>query len=460
MERISSPSRWICEHAAELTFLFLGLGLRVLVFCTHRPESGYDFGAHQTVIIWWTEHFRMPPLLLSRGAYHPQLYYVLAALIRRAGGGWRAVQAFSVYCGCFRLCLVCFASIRYLASRPARLLVLALAAVMPASVQLDAMVTQESLNNLLAVAFLVILMETCRASSQHRRPWTILLGLVSGLALLVKASGLVLLGVLLIAPLFELAQSVGLDRSERLARFRSWTVVIAITVALCGGQYVHNHVAYGKTFPDGWYQRPTEDTQRVGAQRIATLDRRTLGYLVAFSTDVVHFPYYPAGVEPNPRFWPVLIASSFCDYYNYYFAPAADVGSPVVANGRQVGERATLLARASVASGIVIAVICAAAWPASFVRFVRRREVARPLVLLIPALAVIGQLLFATEFPYDFEGVVKGVYFHFATLPLYALLGAVFAWLWGSRGLRFIAWALATLLVPVATYTTYCVIQR
>ena len=67
-----------------------------------------------------------------------------------------------------------------------------------------------------------------------------------------------------------------------------------------------------------------------------------------------------------------------------------------------------------------------------------------------------GQLLFAIEFPYDFEGVVKGVYFQFATLPLCALLGAVFGRLWRSRGPRLMAGALASLLVPVASYTTYC----
>jgi hypothetical protein len=265
---------------------------------------------------------------------------------------------------------------------------------------------------------------------------------------------------LLIAPLFELAQSVGLAQDETRARLRSWVLALTVAVVTCSGQYIYNRVVYGRTILDGWYQRPTADTEQVGATRIAMLDRRTPGYFLGFAADALQFPYYPSGVEPSPRFWPVLIASSFCDYYNYSFAPTIDSGSPLLANGRDVGARATLLGRASVTGGTALAIVCVVGWIAAFVGLVLRREVARPLALLVPALGLAGQMFFATKFPYDFEGVVKGIYFQFATLPLYALLGCVFAWLWSWRALRIASVALATSIVPVATYTTYCVLHR
>jgi hypothetical protein len=451
---------WCTANPIELLLLGVGIALRVAMLRTHPPKSGYDYVEHQATIEWWKEHFRLPPLLLSRGAYHPQLYYLLAGLVRRAGGGWRAVQAISVWCGCLRLGLIAFAGWRYLPSRAARIFLVALAAVMPASVQMDGMVTQEALNNLLATGFVVLLMETCRAPSARRRSWSIALGLVVGLSLLVKVSGFVLLAVLIVAPAIELAQSAGLALGERRARLRSWALALSVAVVTCAGQYIHNRVVYGKAVLDGWYQRPTADTEEVGAKRIPMLDRRTSGYFLDFSSDIFQFPYYPSGLHPKPRFWPVLIASSFCDYYNYRFGPAVDAGSPLIANTRKVGERATQLARASIVGGTVLSIVCAIAWIASFVRLVLRREVARPLALLIPAVGLAGQMFFATQFPYDFEGVVKGVYFHFATLPLYALLGCVFAWLAGSRVLRIAAAGLALAIVPIATYSTYCAFHQ
>jgi hypothetical protein len=460
LARVVRPSlAWARARAIELALIGYGIGLRIISAHTHPPRQGYDFIEHEAAVNWWSQHFQMPPLLLSRGAYHPQLYYVLGGLIRRAGGGWGAVQGLSVFFGSVRLGLIFFAATRYLSSRAAVLMVLALAAVMPASVQMDAMVTQESLNNLVAVAFVIVLMETCRAPTRLRFRWAIALGLVCGLSLLVKISGFVLFGVLMVAPLVELVQSVGVHATERASRLRSWALAIAVTIATCGGQYAYNRVAYGKAVLDGWYKRPTADTERVGAQKTEITDRRTLGFFLGLSTDVLRFPYYPADIEPRSRFWPVLIASSFCDYYNYRFGPPADVGAPVVANGREVGERATDLGRASVAGGTVIALASALAWPIAILKLVRRREVARPLALLVPALAVMGQLFFATEFPYDFEGVVKGVYFHFATLPLYALFGTAFARLWRTRLLRPGAMVLAMSVIPVAAYTTYCAIQ-
>jgi hypothetical protein len=440
----------------ELGVVLAGMALRLCMLKTYPVSQGYDFSEHQAAVEHWRHHVSMPDLLLSRGAYHPQLYYFLCGLIRRAGGSWRAVQALSVLLGCLRLGLVWIAAERYLpVRRGARLAMLALAAVLPASVHLDGMATQESLNNVLAVAFVIALLELARASAERRARRAVVLGLCTGFGLLVKVSNFALLGLLAIAPLFELHLRADLAPALRVKRLGAWALAIGVAVVVASPQYVYNQRTYGKMVIDGWYKRPTADTTKVGAHRMEVLDRRTLGYFVGFTADIVRFPFAPSGVSPTPRFWPVLIASSFCDYQGYHFAPERDVGAPMVAQGTFVGRRAFHLARASVACGIVIALVTAAAWLVAAVRLWRRREVARTLVLLVPALGVLGQMYFATRYPYDFEGVVKGIYFHFVTLPLYALFGLGVAWVW--RRARPLGLLSASLILPVALYTIACV---
>lgn len=453
---------WTSAHAFELGCLLFGIVLRVAQLHTHRPEWGYDFFEHSTAVDWWANHFRMPPLELSRGASHPQLYYALAALIRRAGGSWSAVQALSVSFGCIRLCLVFLAALRYLpTNRAARIFIISLAAVMPASVQLDGMVTQEALNNLVSVGFGIAVLELCRAPTERRRLPAVAVGLTAGLGLLVKNSNFALLGVLLVAPWLELIQGRGIGLRGALGRARSWVMATAVAVSLCGWQFAYNRVAYGRAVLDGWYKRPTEDTERVAAHLTPVLDRRSVAYFIGFSPDVLNFPFPPSGVEPNSRLWSILIASTFCDYYGYRFAPPWGEGQLLLAGSQhaEVSERSVELARASVASGVFIAMMTAASSAIVAVRLVRRREVARLLMLLIPGFALLGQMYFATKYPYDFEGVVKGVYFHFATLPCYVIFGMTLAWLCRRRGLHWVAIPATLTLLPVAAYTTYCVFR-
>ena len=44
------------------------------------------------------------------------------------------------------------------------------------------------------------------------------------------------------------------------------------------------------------------------------LDRRTLGFFVGWSNSIFEYPYFPSA---RSRFLPVLIASTFVDYYNF-----------------------------------------------------------------------------------------------------------------------------------------------
>jgi hypothetical protein len=77
-------------------------------------------------------------------------------------------------------------------------------------------------------------------------------------------------------------------------------------------------------------------------------------------------------------------------------------------------------------------------------------------VLALPLLGVVGALSFAIQFPYDWEGVVKGVYLHFAAAPLYAVFGLGVVWL-SKRPLgKPFAGAALLSVAAVAAYTIAC----
>lgn len=458
VSRLRASVVWLSKHWPELSMVLFGVVVRLLAQHSHPPQFGYDFPEHAADVDWWTQHFSLPPLLLSRGAYHPQLFYVLAGITKRLGGDWVTVQSISVLAGCLRLGLVWYACHRFLPrQRALTLLVLALSAVMPASVQLDTMVTQEALSNLLSVAFIIALVHFSGQPVSKRRRAAVMLGAITALSLLTKISALVLLGTLLAAPFFECLQRRAVHLRTVLDIARPWALAAGIALLGSGWLFVYNQVKYGKAFLDGWHMRPTADTIAAAAHNKPVLDRRTLGYFVGFTTDVVTFPYFPSGLEPQPRFWSVLIASSFVDYQSYKFAPERDVGASVRARGTLVGGRATELARGSVLGGILIALATVLGAAVAIPRMLAHREIARPLALGVPALAVLGQMSFATKFPYDFEGVVKGIYFHFSTLPLYFLFAATVVWLWRRPLLRPVAGIFALSILLPAAYTLYCV---
>lgn len=452
---------WVPAHAPELSLVALGILMRWAALQSYDVRLGYDYGEHAPAMVWWSQHWSFPPLLLARGAYHPQLYYVLGGTMLRMGATVDGIQVLSAAVGSLRLLLSWWALARYLPKQRAlRLVVLALAAGMPGSLHMDVMMNQEAYSSLWAVLFVIGVMELGRARANRRWVWALALGCVAGLAMLTKVSNLILPAALGFGALLELVQRRDLPPSVRWQRTHAWLGAMGLSLALASPQYIHNKVVDGKAILNGWYKRPTSDLLRNGAFRLELSDRRTLGFLFDFNADVIRFPYYPSGLMPQARFWPTLIASSFADYYNYSFNRPIDSAGGMLANGRPVGRGvSTGSAQASVASGIGIAALAALGWLVAMVHMLFKREVARPVVLLLPALGVLGVLSLCVEYPYDFEGVVKGHYVHFASVPLYVTFGATVAWLMRRRNLAPLGWLAALLVVPPFFYSWICVMR-
>lgn len=453
-------ARWLPAHAPELSLVLLGILMRVAALRMYDVRLGYDYFEHEPVVTWWTQHWSMPPLALSRGASHSQLMYVVGGVAERLGATIDDVQMIPAGLGCARLLLLWWALERYLPTRRlVRLLVLGLAAGMPVSLHMDVMLNQEPFSNFWMILFIIGVMELGSAPTERRLRWGIALGCVGGLALLTKVSNLILPAALGFGALLELVQRRDLPLQQRVKRTYAWLAGICLSLLLASPQYIYNRQVYGKAIISGWYKRPTAALLKDPASKRELLDRRTLGFVFSFNADVVRFPYYPSGLHPTPRFWPTLIGSSFSDYYNYSFNRPRDAGGTLGANSRSVGGMTTVAAQASVASGIGISALAALGWLVAMPRMLLKREVARSVVLALPLLGVLGVLSMAIESPYDFEGIVKGHYFHFASWPLYALFGTSVAWLARRRGLAPLGWLGAMLIVPPFIYSWICVMR-
>jgi hypothetical protein len=143
--------------------------------------------------------------------------------------------------------------------------------------------------------------------------------------------------------------------------------------------------------------------------------RRPLTFYWQFEPAVWERPYWSTGAG---QFWSTLVAVTYADYSAYHFSPRTEAPPPR-------GWTEVTLARAgrSVLGGTVIGVITAGAWLVCLVLALWRREAPWAAMLVVSALAIVGQLYFATKYPVDHYGVIKGTYIQFGAAPLYVCFG-------------------------------------
>jgi hypothetical protein len=225
--------------------------------------------------------------------------------------------------------------------------------------------------------------------------------------------------------------------------------------AVSGWFFVRNMADTGMVAPTGYegWAKPNQ------APHASTpyFSRRPPAFYVGWDPMIYVRPYYDTGYRPEPRFFPVLVASTFNDYYVYSFAGGGEYRAQ-----RWLTGAAVTLGVLSVIGGTGIALVAAVAWLALVRQLWRRRDNARLAVLLVAPLALLGQLHFATKYPNDNFGPIKGAYLQFVAPVLCAAFGVGVAWLWRQR--RRAARAAAALalvgLALVAGYSGYCRFPR
>jgi len=452
--RISRLKRWARAHVPELCILAVGVLLRLSMALTFDARIGYDFNAHWPHIQYIAARHELPPLDFNATSYHPPLYHVIAAAIVSLGLGAGALGWLSALWGMLRLGVIWLGLERWLPeSRLARVVALALAAVIPASVHVDGMITNETLVMLLSAAALALAPWAIGAARTGRGWPMFILALVLGLAMMSKISASVL--VLAVAAALGLEIVRAGPAWARALRARALPIIAGVVVlgAVTAPFFVNNEVRYGQAAPsayEGFLAR-----NQAPFEAVPYLQRRPLGFFVGWDPRIFIHALAPTGTKPQPRFWPVLIASTFNDYYVFSYSGGGGYGRQ-----RWVSAAGVTLGCLSVVGGTVIALVTLVAWFGAARALWRRRDGdpdPRFALLLAPLGALIGQLHFAIKYPNDNFGPIKGAYLQFIAPVLCALFGFGVAWMWrrGGRGWRAAAVTSLCALALVAVYSLH-----
>ena len=469
---MSRVGRAITARWPEILILLVGAALRLSMRWNFDHIWGYDFGDHLKYIRWLTDHRTLPRADYSRATYHPPVYYYLAAQALRHGVAVASLCWISIASGIARLVLLWIGLERLLPSRRgARLFALALAAVLPCSVHLDGMTTGEALLGLLSlVAMLLAMPLLARApisgsdtgvdiKARQKMLLGTLLGVVLATAVLTKISALVVAASLAGGATLQLildGTRLPNGRSGRLVRLAPWLLAFALLGAGTRWYFQFNQQREHKYVLNGLEHGPLWAAV-TPKQKTPYWQRRDATFFRGWTSEIFQTPYFSTGTLPRPMFWPQLVATTFVDYFNYRFSHAPVPGEPFDTVRAGLLPRHVLdFARWSVRGGTVLALATVAAWLAVVPWLLRRRDVARLTLIMIPFAALLGQLHYSIELPVDDQGMIKGTYMQFAAPPLCALAGVAFSWCWQRWWTRPVAALLLASIASVAAYSIRC----
>ncbi len=425
--------RWLQDRNIELTILVIGIFLRMTMTWNFHVSWAFDGDDHWEVVKWIAAHGRVPPPEAAVEAFHPPLFYSLVAGFVRLGVSRYQMVWLPIALGTLRLAIIWAGLELYVKhSRFARIIALWLAAVMSASIQVDGMIYPEPLSCLWHAIVLLLVPMAFRRESFARWPWTLGIGFVLGLAMLTKISGIAVIATLGLAVILEL-MFARRSLAERIARAMPWVSVVIVSLALSGWYYARNVREYGRPFVTS-FDLPSQNYLVEEAWRHEPLDRRTLGFVFGWDRSIFTYPTSQYDIGPNPRFFPVLIASTFQDFWGAGFM---GWDRPLFRHGKRHDlrppESYANISRLAVMGGTVITVATVLAWIGAWRRLFRERDFGRLALLLVSLVTVASALYFSVAHPVDGHGVTKGNYLIFGAPPLYALFGVATAWTQSKR---------------------------
>jgi hypothetical protein len=443
----------------ELFVFLFGVLLRLSLISNFDYRWGYDSEAHWQVIDWMV-HFRTAPNTETLfEAYHPPLFYGLAAWLIDHGWTRPMLKAIPISCGLVRLVLTWIGLELYLPRfRWARFSALALAAVLPVSIHMDGMIFAEGLSCLFHLIAILLIPLAFRREGLPRIHLTVWLGFLMGLALLTKISALIMLAALGLTVVFEFFLSRRPLR-YRLGRAWPWLGTVAIVVAMGSWYFAQNVRQYDKPIVAS-FDLPADAWRIAPALRKPVLDRRTVGYVIGWGDEIFKYPYFPSGLAGRFRFFPTLLATAVVDYWDFGFS-GFDRTKPETPNPPMVHPWFNPeSSRAAIMGGFIVMLATLAAWVVALVRTLKNRQMGYVALLLLPFFAVLGALQFAVSFPADHNGIIKATYLMFAAPPLFALFGLAVEWTVRSP-LRWPAFALLMAsLLALGWYSTLSRISR
>jgi tetratricopeptide (TPR) repeat protein len=269
------------------------------------PAAGFDGPLHLEYARFIQDHRRLPSADQGREMFQAPLYYVISAklleLVGRNGyelSGLMVLRFLSLAIGAANLALI-FAGLRLLFpgdwKKP--LAGLLLAAFLPAHLFLLHYTTNETLAAMFVTASLCVGLHLLRLGKPWRG-WYGVLGIVLGLALLSKASAVLVVPVILGA----LALKLGLCRERRIG---VWLGCIGAPLLLCllvgGWYYLRLWRDYGSPFIGNW-------DPKLGTSWWQAKGFQTPGYFFAFGDSLTR-PFF-SGLH---SFWDGLYSTLWGD---------------------------------------------------------------------------------------------------------------------------------------------------
>ena len=241
----------------EQVLLFIFTALWLLLFWNNARllpfYAGFDSPEHLKYINYIQEHRSLPLPTEGWEMYQPPLYYLIAAASLSACQlsindpmSIFVLRSFGAFFGIAQFVSV-FLSLRLLFPARTAFVGLLLAAFLPMHLYLAHYVTNEILAATLATAALYLCLRLLR-SEKPRASQFAWLGLALGAAMLVKATGVLLLPVAIAA----IAGKLAYTRALIAVSLRNLGLLLAICFAVCGWHYVGIWLRFGTPLLGNW----------------------------------------------------------------------------------------------------------------------------------------------------------------------------------------------------------------
>ena len=225
---------------APISVLIIGIVTRCLVYLFLDPDNG---DRHSTILEYLVKHKTFPSIMENSLAFHPPLYYWMAAPILAVTGSNKAVQFLSLILSIGTL-IVLYRIIyktELIVWPRARLYSLWLACLLPEFVMFGLYISNDTLSFFLGSLTILQVSNYLKAPGWKQGA---LLAVLTGLGLLTKSNFLVFLPVLLVFILFvQFRQHGSLGKAAWAA-----AAFVMISGVLGSYKYVDNYVRYHNVF--------------------------------------------------------------------------------------------------------------------------------------------------------------------------------------------------------------------
>ena len=236
---VKSENRLVAWLEAPKTLLALGIFARILTFWFLNPQNNDN---HFRVIEFLVENGRLPLYTEAFAAFHPPLYYLLAAPFLKVFGTEKAVQFLSLGLSIASLVILYILIYKYglIRGRLSQLYSFLLVCFLPQFVMFSLYVSNDTLTIFLGA---LIVLQSRRFIQAARWKEGLLLAIFTGLGLLTKATFVVFVPILLALVVFISIQKESLAKTTWAA-----TAFLAIVLSVGSYKFVDNYIRFHNPF--------------------------------------------------------------------------------------------------------------------------------------------------------------------------------------------------------------------